>query len=205
MDFWKTYTEKKGAKSFGSSQLWLKTGERWNTSILRYKEFSDELQEESSIIAEWNLDRSHIIAKNIISDIFLSFYDVNTRTVLAIRTSSQPEKYLESVYKMRKKIKNPNIEIRAIGLQNSQTGSLTVLETLAKAMHPGKLAETDLFGNQKRHIIMDLYTGRVYNLLLENRIYRPGELIATQAPPGSPLQSGSPIQKPQVPITPNNS
>jgi hypothetical protein len=36
--------------------------------------------------------------------------------------------------------------------------------------------EVDLFGEEKRHIVMDMKTGLSYDLLLENRIYRPGEL-----------------------------
>ena len=36
--------------------------------------------------------------------------------------------------------------------------------------------EIDMFGEEKRHMAIDMKTGLSYDLLLENRIYRPGEL-----------------------------
>ena len=40
--------------------------------------------------------------------------------------------------------------------------------------------EIDLFGTDKRHIALDLKTGTSYDLFLENRIYRPGELANSE-------------------------
>ncbi len=183
MDFWKAYLARSGMPEFGTKQLWLKTGERWNTSILRYLEYSSILQNGESINAQWNPERRYIIAKEIISDLFISFYDVNSRTVLAARLSGGTADFTKEISKARKRMRNPNIEMRVIGLQNSDKAPAETIEIMHDAIGTGILAEADLFGNQKRHIIMDLYTGRVYNLLLENRIYRPGELMITEPKP----------------------
>jgi hypothetical protein len=202
MDFWKTYLRKAGSPEFGTKQLWLKTGERWNTSILRYLEFSSLLETGKSIYVQWSPDCRYIIAKDIISDLFVSFYDVNSRTVLAARLSGGTENLTKEISKAKKQMANPNIEMRVIGLQNSDKALAEAIGVMHNAVGTGVLAEVDLFGNQKRHIIMDLYTGRVYNLLLENRIYRPGELIVSQpqAPPGV-LQQSLPSTKNQPAVS----
>lgn len=180
MDFWKTYLKKSALPEFGTKQLWLKTGERWNTSILRYSEYSKVLETGKSIYMQWSPDCGYIIAKDIISDMFISFYDVNSRTVLAARLSSLTGNFKNEISKARKHMANSNIEMRVIGLQNSDKAMAEAIGVMHNAIGTGVLSEVDLFGNQKRHIIMDLYTGRIYNLLLENRIYRPGELIVSQ-------------------------
>ena len=197
MDFWKAYLEKARMPEFGTKHLWLKTGERWNTSILRYLEYSSILENGGFINTQWSPDRRCIIAKDIISDMFVSFYDVNSRTVLAARPSAGAMDFTTEISKAKKHMRNPNIEMRVIGLQNSDKTQAEAIGIMHNAMGMGILAEADLFGSQKRHIIMDVYTGRVYNLLLENRIYRPGELMVSAPQP--PVQPAISLQKTQEP------
>ena len=37
--------------------------------------------------------------------------------------------------------------------------------------------EADLFGNSTRHIAIDIYSGMSFNVLLEDKLYKPGELV----------------------------
>ena len=39
--------------------------------------------------------------------------------------------------------------------------------------------EADLFGSDRRNIAIDLKTGTSFNMLTENRLYKPGELANT--------------------------
>ncbi len=195
MDFWKAYSEKVRLPEFGSSQTWLKTGERWNTSIMRYLEYSYILGAGEHITAQWSPDIRYIIAKEIISDLFISLYDVNTRSVFACRIGGDHKSFSFEASKAVRKIRNPNIEMRAIGLQNTDKQSADAIMEMRNAIGTGSLAEADLFGNQKRHIIMELYTGRMYNLLLENRIYRPGELMVLASKPEIRIPTMQPATK----------
>lgn len=178
MDFWSAYGKEAKTADFGTRQLWLNTGDRPNASIARLLDRSIDLAPGSAVFQHWSLGKRYLIAKNVVFDLFLSFYDVNSKAVMAMRITRPMER--DEVNKARKSVhslKNSNIEIRAIGLQN---GDKTLLKSVEDAdkIADGDLVEVDLFGNQTRHLIIDLLTGKPYSLLLENRIYRPGELIS---------------------------
>jgi hypothetical protein len=40
-----------------------------------------------------------------------------------------------------------------------------------------KLVEVDIFGTNTRHIAIDAKLGTSYNILMEDRLYRAGELV----------------------------
>lgn len=177
MDFWSTYEKKRGEPDFGARQLWLSTGERYNASIERLRERSVELAPNRALFQEYLPERRYLVAKEIGFDTLFSFYDVNSKGILAVRpTGPLYGKEVGRIEKLLKRFRKPNIEMRAIGLQNGDTAFTETVERLHKRVRCN-LVEVDLFGNQTRHVIIDLLTGKPYSLLLENRIYRPGELI----------------------------
>ncbi len=187
MDFRKAYEKRRAASGFGSQQLWLKTGERWNTSILKYSEWSSELKN-GTLFQKWTPEKRFLIAKNMVSELLVTFYDVNTKAILAMRISKAlGEREVDDVKKRLSSLRRPNLELRLIGLQNNSKDMIGSVERLQEAVDC-RLVEVDLFGNQTRHIIIDLLTGKPYNLLLENRIYRPGELIVGFAAAVPPAQ-----------------
>ena len=87
----------------------------------------------------------------------------------------------KTLYEFLKKLRNPNLEIRAIGMQNLKEGYgndlLINIEQAYTVLKPkAKLVEVDLFGNETRHIAIDAKTGASVDVLLYDRFYKPGEL-----------------------------
>lgn len=114
-------------------------------------------------------------------DLLISVFNVNTRDSLICRTfrfdasaKSFIDKHLESMEKKR-----PNIEVRLIGMQSGQEYSYLyeIAELISSKKLP--LVEVDLFGGELRHIAMDTKLGMSFNVLLDNRLYRAGELKNT--------------------------
>ena len=80
------------------------------------------------------------------------------------------------IEKELRKLKPANIEVRLIGLQNGDN-PLRLNETvdfIKKMKLP--VFEADLFGGDTRHICIDIKTGVSFDVLISNRLYKPGEL-----------------------------
>ncbi|MDE1860827.1 MAG: hypothetical protein KGH72_03860 [Candidatus Micrarchaeota archaeon] len=183
MDLFEAY-RKLLLSSMGTKRVYLNSGARWNASVRQLHDISLEVGEGEATFVQYSDIRRYIIAKKISFDLFLSVFDVNTRKAIVMRTLQPLNKRDRGAMLPRylSKFANPNIEIRAIGLQNGQSVLAENLDSIMsmgqmKAFKKKGVAEIDLFGEEIRHIVFDLKTGATYNLLLENRIYRPGELI----------------------------
>jgi len=175
MDLWSAY-KAKAVGAFAASQLLLNTGDRKHTSMHMVEGKYRELEESKAINQTYRDDRRYIIAKDINFDLLFTAYDINTRYIFAARVTKEPTKAdLARIYSLLRRLRTPNLEFRFIGLQNNYKVSLKFIDNVHKGM-PGMLAEVDLFGANTRHIAIDTKTGMPYDLLLENRIYRPGEL-----------------------------
>ena len=116
---------------------------------------------------------------NMTYGLLLSVYDVDTKDLFAMcmlnhkaDTFKDLEKYISSI--KRNRYQRP--EARLIGLQDKQDYSIlmSIFKVLGRYKVP--VVEVDLFGNQTRHIALDSYLGTSFNILLLDRIYRPGEL-----------------------------
>jgi len=108
-------------------------------------------------------DVRYVAATSMSYDMLMSVYDVNTRNMFACRlfgfeesTRAMLGSYIDSLKKLK-----PNLEARLIGLQSKQ--SFVYLSRVA--------------GSETRHIAIDMKLGVSHDVLLENRLYRPGELI----------------------------
>ncbi len=179
MDFWGTYEKKRSDPQFGFRRLALNTGERHIASALRLIGRSLEINTGESLRYAYSEARRYVAAPGIGFDALISFYDVNTKSGIMLRPASpvypaEVKIVAEAVSALRK----PRLEMRAIGMQDGHAFLVETMERLSSKIN-AELVEADLFGGQIRHIIMDMKTGKPYNLLLENRIYRPGELNNT--------------------------
>jgi hypothetical protein len=125
----------------------------------------------------------YVAAEGLTYDFLMTFYDVNSPRAFAARLFDAREvdrtirKGLKAVESAR-----PNVEARIIGLQNDEEHVFLkhVVDFLVKK--GVRLIEIDLFGGDIRHVALDLKTGASYNILMEDRSYRPGELINPMTP-----------------------
>jgi hypothetical protein len=177
MNLWNAYLSESSKSGFGSAKLSLKTGHRWHTSLKMVGAVSAELAQNAVMRCRYADDKRYVLAKDISFDLLISIYDVDTKNALILRPTSLL--LLEEVSRLTKYVHDArmsNIEVRLIGLQNWRVEVARSLPELSKI--PGaKLAEVDLFGNELRHIAIDLKTGESYDLLLNNKICTPAELI----------------------------
>jgi hypothetical protein len=142
----------------------------------------------------------YITAKDVLEDLLVTAYDVNSFYCFAARiTEEMSRKIISEINSFRKELRDPNVELRFIGLQNGGK-SLTQHIDSIKRLNIGRAAEFDLFGTDRRHIVIDTKVGKPYNLLLLNRLYRPGELSTTAPKPQpSAVQSTQPNPPRQQP------
>ncbi|MDE1865177.1 MAG: hypothetical protein KGH94_00870 [Candidatus Micrarchaeota archaeon] len=122
--------------------------------------------------------KRYLAFENLSYDLMVSLYDVDTQKGYGIRLFETKGLVAEVAKGVRSVAsRRPNIEARVVGLQNKEDhGFLNGLLSLL-SKEGIRLIEVDLFGEEVRHIAIDLKTGMSLNLLLEDRHYRPGELI----------------------------
>lgn len=183
MDFWDALNNQKMSREFGtkpivfSSKTSVIAANRPNTSLYMVADKSVELSPSQATFRKFGpLVARYIIAREISFDALISIYDVNSESCIALRPTAQLGKQEVSMLRnFISRIKRPNLEMRAIGMQNGNVELVSAIEQV-REISKSDLIEVDLFGNAKRHIALDLKTGMGYDLLLLDRIYKPGEL-----------------------------
>ncbi|MCL5675139.1 MAG: hypothetical protein M1611_00825 [Candidatus Marsarchaeota archaeon] len=180
MDFWNVFEKEANKADFGSKRLLIsQTGflDRYNVSMSRLENRSKMLDIGRGSVASCSDGQMWIGANGISYDLFLSVYDVNTFKAMVLRIAKPlGGAEINKARQFARSFRKPNLELRAIGLQNGETGLLESIRKLREATR-AKAVEIDLFGNLLRNIALDLKIGSAYNLLALNRIYRPIELI----------------------------
>lgn len=181
MDLWNSY-QKKAFGYYNTSRMLLNTGDRHDTSLNMVQNRSYELAPSTGTWQAYDRGRKrYVLAKDITHDLLVSIYDVNSRRMFAARFTKMPGQIdWEGITIRLRALRNSNIEIRAIGFQNGSTELLNALRYLREFVK-GKFIEIDLFGGDTRHIAIDMKTGATYNLLVLNRLYRPGELVCDES------------------------
>ncbi len=123
----------------------------------------------------------YIAATGMSYDAIISLFDVNTRSMMVCRLFRYDRTVKNKLDKFVKSLKRdkPNIEARIIGMQSNQDGFSGMLNDLLHFFIANriKLLEVDMFGSNTRHVAMDAKLGTSYNILMEDRIYRAGELV----------------------------
>jgi hypothetical protein len=176
MDFWKVYQNERASGDFGQQRLSLGLRDRIHASLSSVESYSTNIEVNQAVSASYGESTRYVLAKDLTYDLLLSLYDVNSSSALLLRASSPLGK--ESLAEIRKRLgrlRRPNLEMRAIGLQN---GDKTMLESIDKihALANSALLEADLFGSSTRHLAFDLKLGMQLDLLPLNRAYLPGDL-----------------------------
>ncbi len=123
------------------------------------------------------LKRRYMACTNLTYDIFLSIYDFNSSSCMAARFAYFTDAIRAQLRKYVGSIKRPNFELRLFGMQDGQDHMQ--LYSISDFISSTKLqaTEIDLFGKEVRNIAIDLHTGMSYNILMLDRLYRPGELL----------------------------
>lgn len=121
----------------------------------------------------------YIAAEGMSYDTILSLYDINSRSLFVARFVSFDDKIKQQVEQFIGSIKipTPRYEARIIGMQNSEEYKDLYKIADMLSVHKIGLYEIDLFGTDVRNIALDAKLGVSYNVLMENRLYRPGELM----------------------------
>jgi hypothetical protein len=134
------------------------------------------------VYKEW-MGKRYVAAEGLTYDFILTLYDVNAPKISILRLFETKElerdlkKGLQSVMTSR-----PNIEARVFGLQNGEEHAFLKKVIGFMKKEGVRVIEIDLFGEEMRNIAIDLKTGASYNVLMEDRNYRPGELINRLTP-----------------------
>jgi hypothetical protein len=187
MDFWSYFKSISAGEKFSDEKITLGSvkstylpSERANTSIALISDFLKEIKIGNIIFEKNNFNTRYIYAYNLTYDVLASIYSVSKESGVFFRAALPLNKEEARVIKkLYSRLKERNTEIRIIGMQNKQANakefvkSLLFLEKLGKS----SLVEVDLFGNEVRHIAIDLKTGLSYNVLIKNIIYKPGDLL----------------------------
>ncbi len=176
MDFWHVYQKEKAKEGFGTDRLYVASRDRIHLSLSTVEKYSSLLGINQALETKFSDESRYAIAKEITHDLFISIYDVNTTKTFLLRPSQLVgELPTKKMQESKRKLKKPNLEMRILGLQNNDSEVLDAVELIHSLLKPS-LVEVDLFGREMRHIVFDLKLGMVFNLLLLNRIYKPGEL-----------------------------
>ena len=180
MDMWNACITALEKRAGNEGKVAISDSERRHASLGRVGDRSIDLAQGSAIFAKYSEEKRYITAKGISFDLFVSFYDVNSSSALVARISKGlGGKGHRMLKKSLSQIKNPNIEARIVGLQDGDMALLGEIKEFRKN-YRSHLMEADLFGKNIRHVVLDLKVGILYDLLLLDRIYKPGELANTQ-------------------------
>ncbi len=119
------------------------------------------------------LGARYLYANGITYDMVLSLYDINAKQLFFGRFF-----YFSAIARQvaawLSKRKRENVEARAIGMQNNE--STEELMHMLQAIKGTSLMEADLFGTLERNIAIDCMLGMSFDVLLSDRLYKPGEL-----------------------------
>lgn len=137
---------------------------------------SIELEAGQAKHLKYDESRRYVIARDVTYDLLISAYNINTKDMFVARIARPfgKNEWQRVIHPIRS-WSRPNIEFRAIGLQNGHPETMHVIDDFYKKVK-GHFIEINLFGSSTRHIALDAGTGMSYNLLPLNRIFRPGEL-----------------------------
>ncbi len=177
MDFWSVYEAERQKQGYNSKRLYLTSRDRIHLSLSTVQSHGTTLEMNHSIEKKYSEAERYVLVNDMTHDLLVSVYDVNTTHSLLLRFSMPlGKKDVDKITSKIRSVRRPNLELRAIGLQDNDVELLNSLEFFHNEFK-SNLMELDLFGNETRHLAFDTKLGMSFNLLLLNRIYRPGELV----------------------------
>ncbi len=184
MPFNEAFFEAYKSKNFGQSQFIRNNKERQHISVSKMEEHDDIMYIDVGKFSEYRYtgttDKRYLGFKNVVFDFIFTVYDIDSGSAFIARLykkdQEQHKRLLQEMDRYLKSKKRSNFEARIIGLQDGEDYSYT--EEIIDILGKRKIAfyEIDLFGSEVRHVAIDMRIGTTYNMLLLNRVYRPGEL-----------------------------
>ena len=179
MSFEKFLDECNSKEGFGKELYIRSFKERQNLSKLRLDSDSgcEYLNAKGMYVGRYDeMGKRYAACANLVYDAMLVVFDQSSRRALVYRFG-EFVKEDEAVLSKHMKDFDANSEARLIGLQNGQRfGAVEKAYSLISRRGIG-VFEVDLFGNEQRHVAIDLKTGVTFDVLMLNRPYRPGELV----------------------------
>src|SRR5271157_1799116 len=128
MDFWKIYQNARASGDFGQQRLYLRSRDRIHASLSAVEAYGANLDPDRGLSASYGEGTRYVLAKDLTYDLLVSLYDVNSSSALILRSSSPPGKRtIAEIRRRLGRLKKPNLEMRAIGLQNGDRAMLDAL------------------------------------------------------------------------------
>ncbi len=169
------------------SRMHMSSKDRPNMSLSKIQEGDNYIEINAGQIkrlyySEWHGER-FLFARSLNTDVLFTLFEVNSAKLVAFRGAHVNSSSIEKIKAEARKIlsKKPNLESRIFGFSNGSN-----LKYIKDLLHlsqelKARLVEVDAFGNEFRHIAIDSRFGISYNVLLDNRPYRAGELMVNQS------------------------
>ena len=172
-------------KDFNKKRYTRRFKERANISKIKLDTFANvrylNVNDHHTALYDSPVATRYVAALNMSYDLLMSVYDVDTKSMIIHRLFGIDQNFVGSTDKYLRQFKNrkPNVEVRLIGMQDNEDYNYLyeIAELLTSKELP--LVEVDLFGAEQRHIAIDAKLGMSFNVLMEDRIYRAGELANT--------------------------
>lgn len=180
LSFEKFLDDDAGRSGFGSSRYVRNFKERQNISKVALDSDSGcrYLDPGENFTAKYSEFRGqrYIGCLALTFDVALTVYDDNSQSIFASRFVAFTQQVQLALTKWMRSIRRPNFEARMIGLQNKQASYPSNLLVFIRRSGL-RLFEIDVFGDEVRHVAFDVKDGLSFDILVNNRLYKPGELI----------------------------
>ena len=180
MSFERILDEAAKGKDFGSAPYLLASKKRPHVSRSKIEDYGNvsylEVGDLKTARYEDDSSMRYVAAKDLTYDLLFSIYDVNTNALACARVFMNAKELEPRLSAFVGQFRRPNFEARIIGLQNG--GPANDLKELLGFIARERIGvfEVDLFGEDTRHIAVDAKVGMSFNILIEDRLYKPGEL-----------------------------
>ncbi|VVB77221.1 Uncharacterised protein [uncultured archaeon] len=177
VDFWNVYRKSRATEGFSKSRLYLSARDRIHASLSSVERSALTLDMSKGLALKYDESTRYLIAKDLTYDMLVSIYDVNSSFSVVFRESTiLDDSEIARIRRQVAKAGKSNLELRAIGLQNNYSALINSLEDLCKVMK-FNLQEIDVFGSGVRHIVFDTKVGMAFDLLPQNRVIGPNDLV----------------------------
>lgn len=180
LSFEKIFEMDISSDSFGSSTYVSTYKDRPHISKSKIENYSNviylNIGEYSAV--KYNESNSRYIAVTSITyDFIVSIYDINSSSLFVERVYDDLQKMDKDIDIFIRSLKDKkNLEGRIIGLyDNQKIPDVKEISDIFKKYNIS-IYEIDIFGDLIRNIAVDSKLGVTYNVLMLNRLYRPGEL-----------------------------
>ncbi len=182
MSFEKFLDEDASKEGFGKERYIRNFKERQNLSRLRLDSDSgcEYLNAQGIYVGSYDaLGKRYVACTDLVYDAMLVVFNQSSRRALVYRFGEFGKEDDAMLSKYMKDF-GADSEARLIGLQNGQQFSAVEKAYSLTFSRRIGVFEIDLFGNEQRHVAVDLKTGATFDVLVLNRPYRPGELVNRQ-------------------------